>query len=153
MLFGFLWLYLEARFLKEEFYFSLWSFLFAFLSLISFFLIKLVKFYPVLNWPFQRNSSQIHQFYYIFQCINFSFFVNIYFLSYRFISAYIECLCLLLLFLRAFKTMNIPSNTAFTAFCEVCYVLLLEQFSKLSQYIDFISSVAPKLLYKNIMFF
>lgn len=49
--------------------------------------------------------------------------------------------------------MNIPSNTAFTAFCEVCYVLLLEQFSKLSQYIDFISSVAPKLLYKDIIFF
>lgn len=49
--------------------------------------------------------------------------------------------------------MNTTPNTAFTAFCEVCYLLFLEQFSKLSQYIDFISNVDPKLLYKNIIFF
>lgn len=49
--------------------------------------------------------------------------------------------------------MNIVSDTAFTAFCEVCYLLFLEHFFKLSQYIDFFSNVARELLYKNIYFF
>lgn len=47
--------------------------------------------------------------------------------------------------------MNIPLNTALTVFYEMCCLLLLGQFSKLSQYpyIDFISIMAPKVLCKE----
>lgn len=45
--------------------------------------------------------------------------------------------------------MNIPLDIALTAFCEMCHLLLLKQFSKLSQYIDFISNVIKELLCKE----
>lgn len=44
--------------------------------------------------------------------------------------------------------MKIPLNTALTVFCEMCS-LLLEQFSKLSLYIDFISNLIQQLLYRE----